>query len=112
MLVDVTGKNLTGKQAEKALEAARIAVNKNAIPFDSNPPMTASGVRIGTPAVITRAMKQEEMKRIGALITAVLLEPESEVTRRKVSQDVETLAFLCPICGPRIEGYLRMHQAA
>lgn len=112
MLVDVTKKNLTGKQAEKALEAARITVNKNAIPFDTNPPMTASGIRIGTPAVTTRGMKQEEMKRIGALITAVLLEPESEVTRQKVRQDVELLASRFPIYGPRIERYLREHQTA
>jgi len=112
MLVDVTKKNLTGKQAEKVLEAARITVNKNAIPFDVNPPMTASGIRIGTPAVTTRGMRQDEMKSIGSMITAVLLEPESESTRQQVRRDVEALASRFPIYGTRIERYLREHQTA
>lgn len=112
MLVDVTKKNLTGKQAEKTLEAARITVNKNAIPFDVNPPMTASGIRIGTPAVTTRGMRQDEMKSIGSMITAVLLDPESESTRQQVRREVEALASRFPIYGTRIEKYLREHQTA
>src|ERR687896_745876 len=86
MLVDVwmDGKGITGKDAEKALEAALITVNKNTIPFDQNKPFVASGLRIGTPAVTTRGMKEPEMREIGRLIAAVVLEPESEDVRNKV----------------------------
>ncbi len=66
MLVDVFSKGVTGKQAEKALEQAGITVNKNAIPFDPNPPMVASGIRVGTPAVTTRGMKEAEMSKSAA----------------------------------------------
>lgn len=103
MLVDVTKKNLTGKQAEKALEMSGITVNKNAIPFDTNPPMVASGIRIGTPAVTTRGMKQEEMRAIGSLITRVLLSPESDDIRREVLREVGELAARFPIYGVRIQ---------
>jgi glycine hydroxymethyltransferase len=112
MLVDVTKRNLTGKQAEKALEAARITVNKNAIPFDTNPPMVASGIRIGTPAVTTRGMRQEEMKLIGELITSVVQAPEDEEVRRQVRQAVGELASHFPLYAPRVERYLREHQTA
>src|SRR5207244_9474928 len=80
LLVDVWmgGKGITGKVAEKALEAANITVNKNTIPFDQNNPFVASGLRIGTPAVTTRGMKEPEMREIGRLIAAVVHEPESE----------------------------------
>lgn len=110
MLVDVTQKKLTGKQAEKTLELAGMTVNKNAIPFDKNPPMTASGIRIGTPAVTTRGMKQEEMRRIGSMMTSVLLAPEDEAIRQNVRRDVEALAARFPIYGPRIEKYLEEQQ--
>lgn len=110
MLVDVTQKKLTGKQAEKTLELAGMTVNKNAIPFDKNPPMTASGIRIGTPAVTTRGMKQEEMRLIGSMMTSVLLAPEDEAIRQNVRRDVETLAARFPIYSPRIEKYLQEQQ--
>src|SRR5438309_10729675 len=79
MLVDVwmDGKGITGKDAEKALEAAHITVNKNTIPFDQNKPFVASGLRIGTPAVTTRGMKEPEMREIGRMIADVVHEPES-----------------------------------
>src|SRR5213596_1486377 len=79
MLVDVwmDGKGITGKVAEKALEAANITVNKNTIPFDQNKPFIASGLRIGTPAVTTRGMKEPEMREIGRLIAQVVHESES-----------------------------------
>ena len=72
MLVDVwmDGKGITGKDAEKALEAASITVNKNTIPFDTQKPFTASGIRIGTPALTTRGMKEDDMRLIGAMIAA------------------------------------------
>ena len=80
LLVDVflDGKGITGKAAEKALEEVHITVNKNTIPFDTNKPFVASGIRLGTPALTTRGMKQEEMRQIGEVIASVIREPESE----------------------------------
>ncbi|MGC9990188.1 MAG: serine hydroxymethyltransferase, partial [Terriglobales bacterium] len=72
MLVDVFAKGMFGSEAEKALGEAGITVNKNAIPFDTNPPMKPSGVRIGTPAVTTRGMKEAEMKQIAHWISEAL----------------------------------------
>ena len=75
MLVDVSTIGITGKAAEKALEEAGITVNKNAIPFDPNPPMVTSGIRIGTPALTTRGMREADMRYIGKLIARVLRNP-------------------------------------
>ena len=99
MLVDVwmDGKGVTGKVAEKALEKARITVNKNTIPFDQNKPFVASGLRIGTPAVTTRGMKEAEMREIGRLIAEVIHEPESEAVCAKVRQGVAELAAKFPL---------------
>jgi len=72
LLVDVFSKGVTGKEGEEALEAAGITVNKNTIPFDQNPPMVASGLRLGTPAVTSRGMGVDEMEKIGDLITRTL----------------------------------------
>ena len=105
MLVDVwmEGKGITGKAAEKALEAADITVNKNTIPFDQNKPFVASGLRIGTPAVTTRGMKEAEMREIGRLIAAVVREPESEDVRRKVQQSVGELTAKFPLYAKRLK---------
>ncbi|HYP54433.1 MAG TPA: serine hydroxymethyltransferase, partial [Pyrinomonadaceae bacterium] len=104
VLVDVFmgGKGITGKVAEKALEAAGITVNKNTIPFDTNSPFTASGVRLGTPALTTRGMGEEEMREVARLIAAVLHEPESEETRRKVRRQVRELAARFPLYAKRL----------
>ena len=72
MLVDVFSKGIRGKEAEEALDHARITVNKNAIPFDTNPPMNPSGIRLGTPAVTTRGFGEAEMREVAALIAEVL----------------------------------------
>src|ERR671923_480313 len=90
MLVDVwlDGKGVTGKDAEKALEAALITVNKNTIPFDQNKPFVASGLRIGTPAVTTRGMKEPEMREIGRLIADVIHVPQSEEVREVIRRSV------------------------
>ena len=72
LLVDVFSRGLTGKVSEAALGRASITVNKNAIPFDENPPMVASGIRLGTPAVTTRGMNEPEMDKIGEFISRVL----------------------------------------
>ncbi len=97
MLVDVFSKQVTGKQAQQALEGAGITVNKNAIPFDVNPPMTASGIRIGTPAVTTRGMKEPEMRRIGRWIAEVLLHLDDESVQRRVKSEVEALTEQFPL---------------
>lgn len=105
MLVDVfmDGKGITGKEAEKALDAVQITVNKNTIPFDPNKPFIASGVRIGTPALTTRGMKEEDMRSIGKMIAAVLREPESEEVKIKTRQEVADLAARFPMYPKRFK---------
>ncbi len=97
MLVDVFSKGITGKLAEAALGKAGITVNKNAIPFDQNPPMVASGIRVGTPAVTTRGMGDAEMDAIGALITRALETPEDDRALGEVRAEVETLCRKFPL---------------
>src|SRR5205814_965148 len=97
MLVDVFSRGLTGKVAEASLGRAGITVNKNAIPFDQNPPMTASGIRIGTPAVTTRGMREPEMDAIASLITRALSAPDDETVARAVRTDVEALCRKFPL---------------
>ena len=96
MLVDVFSRGLTGKVAEAALGKAGITVNKNAIPFDQNPPMVASGIRIGTPAVTTRGMREPEMDRIGDLIARVLDAPDEDRALSMVKSEVERLCRMFP----------------
>ncbi|HEY0077097.1 MAG TPA: serine hydroxymethyltransferase [Pyrinomonadaceae bacterium] len=104
LLVDVFmgGKGITGKVAEKALEAAGITVNKNTIPFDTNSPFTASGIRLGTPALTTRGMREDDMRQVARLISEVLHEPESEDTRTRVKQSVHELAARFPLYPKRL----------
>ncbi|MFO7300925.1 MAG: serine hydroxymethyltransferase [Acidobacteriota bacterium] len=97
MLVDVFSKGITGKAAESALGRAGITVNKNAIPFDTNPPMVASGIRLGTPAVTTRGMGEAEMDVIADLITRVLAAPDDEAVITKVKEEVEALCRRFPL---------------
>jgi len=97
MLVDVFSKGITGKAAEAALGRAGITVNKNAIPFDKNPPMTASGIRIGTPSVTTRHMGLAEMDLIADLIARVLAAPDDEAAARRVGDDVRALCKRFPL---------------
>ena len=97
MLVDVFSKGITGKLAESALGKAAITVNKNAIPFDKNPPMVASGIRIGTPAVTTRGMGEPEMDLIGDLITRVLRSAEDDRVLADVRAEVEALCRTFPL---------------
>jgi glycine hydroxymethyltransferase len=93
MLVDVFagGTGITGKVAEKALDAVHITANKNTIPFDTNSPFTASGIRLGTPALTTRGMKEDEMRQIGKLIASIIREPESETVKANVKREVAEL---------------------
>ena len=97
LLVDVFSQGLTGRVAETALGNAGITVNKNAIPFDQNPPMVASGIRLGTPAVTTRGMTEPEMDLIGELINRVLRSPDDAGVARTVRDDVESLCRKFPL---------------
>ena len=102
VLVDVFSKGLTGKVAEAALGKAGITVNKNAIPFDQNPPMVASGIRVGTPAVTTRGMREPEMDQIGALIARALASPEDDRALGVVKGEVERLCRKFPLYPDRL----------
>ena len=97
MLVDVFSRGLTGKVAESALNTAGITVNKNAIPFDKNPPMVASGIRIGTPAVTSRGMREPEMDIIAELIARALATPDDQTALAAVRSEVETLCEKFPL---------------
>ena len=99
MLVDVQPLNITGKEAEAALDEVGITVNKNAIPYDPQPPAKASGIRIGTPAVTTRGFREPEMDEIARLIGEVLRAPGDEVVKQRVSEDVLALCGRFPVPG-------------
>jgi glycine hydroxymethyltransferase len=108
--VDLTPKDITGKAAEKALESCGITVNKNTIPNEKRSPFVASGIRIGTPAVTTRGMKEEEMEEIAGMIDLVLsnvidengtVKPE---VREEVSKKVRELCERFPLYRDKIEG--------
>ena len=102
VLVDVFSKGITGKVAEAALGHAGITVNKNAIPFDQNPPMVASGVRLGTPAVTTRGMGEAEMDIVAGFITRVLASPEDGAALAMVKAEVEALCRKFPLYPERL----------
>jgi glycine hydroxymethyltransferase len=97
MLVDVFSKGLTGKVAEAALGKAGITVNKNAIPFDQNPPMVASGIRVGTPAVTSRGMREPEMDLIAEFIATVLASPDDDHVAATVREKIEVLCRKFPL---------------
>ena len=97
MLVDVFSKGITGKVAEAALGTAGITVNKNAIPFDQNPPMVASGIRIGTPAVTTRGMREADMDLVAELFTRALRTPDDDRALGMVRAEVEGLCRKFPL---------------
>jgi glycine hydroxymethyltransferase len=101
MLVDVFSKGMLGSEAEKALGDAGITVNKNAIPFDKNPPMKPSGVRIGTPALTTRGMKEAEMRQVGRWIAEVLLHRADASVASKVRGQVLELCEAFPLYAER-----------
>jgi glycine hydroxymethyltransferase len=97
MLVDVFAKGMLGSDAEKALGDAGITVNKNAIPFDTNPPMKPSGVRIGTPALTTRGMKEGEMRQVGRWISEALRQRADAPVLGKIRKQVLDLADAFPL---------------
>lgn len=99
LLVDVymDGKGITGKDAEKALDEVHITVNKNTIPFDTQKPFVASGIRVGTPALTTRGMNQDDMRAIGNMIAAIIHDPASDDVKTKVRNDVAELTARYPM---------------
>ncbi len=97
MLVDVFSKGMLGSEAEKTLDQAGITVNKNAIPFDVNPPMKPSGIRIGTPALTTRGMKEAEMRQVGRWISEALHQRTDAATLGKIRKQVLELADTFPL---------------
>ena len=97
LLVDLRSRGISGKQAEEALEAASIVVNRTTIPFDDRGPRITSGIRVGTPAVTTRGMKQQEMEEIARLIDQVLSDCDNERILRSVRKKVEELCERFPL---------------
>ncbi len=101
MLVDVSGCGVTGREAELSLDKANITVNKNSIPFDKNPPLIASGIRVGTPAITSRGMREVEMVAIGRLIAEVLQAPSEADVQHRVRQSVLELTERFPLYAGR-----------
>ncbi|PKN04712.1 MAG: serine hydroxymethyltransferase [Deltaproteobacteria bacterium HGW-Deltaproteobacteria-9] len=104
MLVDLTAKGVTGKDAQEALDRAAITVNKNGIPFDTQGPMVTSGIRIGTPALTTRGMKENEMRLIASLIADVINHINDEQKIQAVAEEVRKLCSRFPLYAERIKG--------
>ncbi len=103
MLVDLTAKGVTGKDAQEALDRAAITVNKNGIPFDTQGPMVTSGIRIGTPALTTRGMKENEMRLIASLIADVINHINDEQKIQAVAEEVKKLCSRFPLYASRIK---------
>jgi len=97
MLVDVNSIGLSGKQAEDLLHEVGLTCNKNLIPYDTRPPMEASGVRLGTPAITTRGLREEHMQALGGWIADVLRQPQDASVRARVARAVAELSRACPI---------------
>jgi len=96
VLVDVSIKGLTGAEAEKLLEEAGITVNKNAIPFDPRPPRVTSGIRIGTPAITTRGLKEKEVEEVANYMCEVLENPENEKLKREIRKKIREICIKFP----------------
>jgi glycine hydroxymethyltransferase len=101
ILADVTALGATGRQAEQALDRCGITVNKNMVPFDPRKPMDPSGIRIGTPALTTRGMGCDEMRRIGGWILDVLRSPDDEAILQRIGGQVAELCRQFPVPGDK-----------
>lgn len=97
MLVNLTNKGVTGKEAEAALDAAGIIVNKNAVPYDEKPPATASGIRLGTPTVSTRGMRESDMRQIVDFIDRVIQRPQDQALQQQIRAEAKSLCTKFPI---------------
>jgi glycine hydroxymethyltransferase len=103
MLIDLTGKDVSGKDAQDALDRASITVNKNGIPFDTRGPQVTSGIRVGTPAVTTRGMKENEMRLIASYMADVIKDINNEQKIKAVAEKVKTLCDQFPLYQGRIK---------
>jgi glycine hydroxymethyltransferase len=103
-LIEVHSRGITGTDAEKALDRAGITVNKNSIPFDPLPPMKGGGIRLGSPSVTTRGMRELEMEQIGAWITEILTNLGNAEVEQRVRKQVAELAGRFPIYESRMKG--------
>ncbi len=99
MLIDLTPQGLTGAQAEVMLERARITTNKNSIPYDTQPPMKTSGIRLGTPAITTRGMGPAEMQQIAGWIAGIINNPNDEALQQRTAEEVLNLCSRFPVPG-------------
>ena len=97
LLIDLSNQDLTGKDAEKALDHAGITVNKNTVPNEKRSPFVTSGIRIGTPALTTRGMKEDEMKQVGLWISEVLRDSQNEQLLGKIKAQIKDLCTRFPI---------------
>jgi glycine hydroxymethyltransferase len=110
-LIEVHSRGITGNDAEKALDRAGITVNKNAIPFDPLPPMKGGGIRLGSPSITTRGMKEAEMEQIGGWIADILAHIGDAETEQRVRKQVAELAARFPIYEARVRGTSRAEPA-
>jgi glycine hydroxymethyltransferase len=99
MLVDVTPLGVTGREAEAILDGIGITVNKNAIPFDANPPNIASGIRVGTPATTTRGFGGDEMRDLGRMIASAINNREDAATLAALHEEVRQICARFPVPG-------------
>jgi glycine hydroxymethyltransferase len=106
--VDVFAKGITGKVAEKALDKAGITANKNTIPFDTNSPMVASGIRLGTPALTTRGMNERDMAEVARLFSRALHNVDNETELAEVKRDVRKMCERFPLYSARLAAYERV----
>jgi glycine hydroxymethyltransferase len=97
MLIDLRNKNMTGKQAQEMLDEIGITCNKNAVPFDDKSPLITSGIRLGTPALTTRGMKEKDMENVAGMINDVISNPGSDDIKKDVKQRIEDLASEYPL---------------
>ncbi|OYD13882.1 serine hydroxymethyltransferase [candidate division WOR-3 bacterium JGI_Cruoil_03_51_56] len=110
LLVDLRPKNITGRDAERALGKVRITVNRNTIPFDPQKPFIASGIRLGTPALTTRGMKEPEMKKIAGFIDRTVTAVGNEETIAKIKAEVKELVSAFPLYQERRAEYARLKE--
>ena len=97
MLIDLTNKEISGKKAEIAIEKAGITVNKNMVPFDTKSPFVTSGIRVGTPAVTTRGMKETEMRKIAEMINSAIINHEDDSKLESLTEEVKQLCSGFPL---------------
>lgn len=103
-LIEVHSRGITGSDAEKALDRAGITVNKNSIPFDPLPPMKAGGIRLGSPSVTTRGMREPEMEQIGGWIADILTSLGNAEVEQRIRKQVAELAARFPVYAARMQG--------